>query len=223
LGRSFEQIRRSGMFRIDDQSCEVFNNALLEGRSVVLLLGHCGNWELLTGMAVYMPHSEVDYSQVTCAYKQLHSPLSQELMLLMRRRHMNLEGNLVPSHKFVRYALGHKDENRAYFLISDQYTSTPTCTTTFLGLETGWAGGGEMIARRLHSPVLYIYVDREQRCGYVIKILQICNDASAVEPSEAVRTYSALLESDILARPACWLWSHKRWKNLRGSDYLHNQ
>ena len=108
-----------------------------------------------------------------------------------------------------------RGRRRMYFFISDQYPyGGVSKTTKFLGLDTEWAFGGESVARKLHLPVLYVYLDRVRRGEYVIKISQICSDASLCREGEITSAYSALLEKDILSRNENWLWSHRRWKNI---------
>ncbi len=61
---------------------------------------------------------------------------------------------------------------------------------------------------------MYVYLDRVKRGKYVIKISQICSDASLVDKGGITATYASNLERDIMSRKENWLWSHRRWKNL---------
>jgi len=212
--RSARHIARKGVFRVDDEA--LLNRVCAGSPSVVALVSHTGNWELSAGLFGYCSSPVFDNSNFTTAYQPLHSPLSQELFLLLRRSFLRLPNNLVPSPEMLRFVIEHKSEKRIYFFIADQYPYNGTaCTTDFLGLRTEWVNGGEAIARKLHLPVVYIYIDRAKRGEYVIKISQICKDASTTEKGEVTSTYSKLLEADISNRKENWLWSHKRWKNLK--------
>lgn len=215
MTRSGSHILGKGFYRVDPESENVINEAFESAPSVVTLLAHTGNWELSSDLPNYMHKPSFGIKDLTAAYQTLHSPLSEQLFLLMRRKRLNAPDSLVASHKILRYMLEHRRQKRLYFFIADQYPySGVSHTNTFLGLPTEWHNGGEVIARKLHLPVLYLYLDRVKRGEYVIKISQICSDASLGGPGSVTDTYAALLERDILARKESWLWSHKRWKNL---------
>ena len=214
--RSTKHIAGKGVYRIEEEAEELLNQLFAECPSVVVMLGHTGNWELSAGVFDYCRHPLFDYSNFTDAYQPLHRPLSQELFRLLRRNFLKYPGNLVPSSEMLRFVLEHRNEKRIYFFISDQYPYKGAAVTTdFLGLETEWVNGGEAIARKLHLPVIYACLDRQKRGEYVIKISQICKDASTTEKGEVTSAFSKLLEADIINRKENWLWSHKRWKNLK--------
>ncbi len=213
--RSTRHIARKGVYSVEPEAEELLNTLFAECPSVVALVSHTGNWELSAGVFDYCRNPVFDYSNFTTAYQPLHSPLSQELFLLLRHSFLKYPGNLVPSPEMLRFVIEHKQEKRIYFFIADQYPyNGSACTTDFLGLETEWVNGGEAIARKLHLPVVYICLDREKRGEYVIKISQICKDASTTGKGEVTTAFSKLLEADIINRKENWLWSHKRWKNL---------
>ena len=215
MTRSGRHIRRRGFYRVDPEGEKVMNEAFHSSPSVVTLLSHTGNWELASDLTSYMQDPAFGPEDMTVAYQTLHSPLSEKLFLLLRRHRLRTADSLVPSHKILRYMLEHRDRRRMYFFIADQYPYGGAArTNTFLGLKTDWHGGGEAIARKLHLPVLYVCLDRVKRGEYVIKISQICSDASLEAPGAVTDAYASLLERDILACRDNWLWSHRRWKNL---------
>ena len=215
MTRGAKHIRRKGVYSVDPEGEKLMNKIWSEGKPMVALLAHTGNWELASDLPNYMQNPAFGIENMTVAYQTLHSPLSEQLFLLMRHKRLHSPDSLVPSHKILRMMLERRSEPRIYFFISDQYPyGGVSQTNIFLGLDTEWATGGEAIAHKLHLPVLYIYLDRPKRGQYVIKISQICSDASALPQGRVTDTYAALLEKDILARRENWLWSHRRWKNL---------
>ena len=215
MTRSGRYIARKGFYRVDPAGERLLNGVWKEGKPVVVLLGHTGNWELASDLPNYMENPAFGIKDMTAAYQTLHSPLSEQLFLLLRRKRLYSSDTLVPSHKILRMMLERRSEPRIYFFIADQYPyGGASRTNTFLGLDTEWATGGEAVSRKLHLPVLYIYLDREQRGKYVVKISQICSDASLTQEGLVTDTFAGLLEKDILARKENWLWSHRRWKNL---------
>ena len=212
--RSGSHIRKKGFMRVDPEGEMLINTVFGQSQSVVTLLSHTGNWEIASDLPAYMDTPAFGIEDMTVAYQTLHSPLSEQLFLLLRRKRLSAPGSLVPSGAILRYILEHRSRKRAYFFIADQYPyGGVSVTTNFLNNETEWAFGAESVARKLHLPVLYVYIDRVSRGEYVLKISQICSDASLLQKGEVTEAYSALLEKDILMRKENWLWSHRRWKN----------
>ncbi|MBR7027309.1 MAG: lysophospholipid acyltransferase family protein [Bacteroidales bacterium] len=213
LTRSYRHIRRKGV-------CSVENGQELERLfekygSVVVLLGHTGNWELLPGLPVYSDEATYGYDNVVSAYHTMSSPLSEELFLRLRSFHRFKRQNLVPSGSFLRYVLQHRDDRKVYFFIADQCPEGKGgVETEFLGLRTAWVTGAEAIARKTGMPVAYIGINRRGRGKYVISCSTICEDPAGTRPGDITGTYASMLERDIRNDRVNWLWSHRRWKNI---------
>lgn len=214
--RSGRHIRRKGFMRVAPEGEALLNTVYRGNQSVVVLLSHTGNWEIASDLPAYMVKPAFGIKDMTVAYQVLHNPLSEQIFLLLRRKRLSAPGSLVPSQTILRFMLEHRGQRRAYFFIADQYPyGGISVTTGFLHNETEWAFGAEAVARKLHLPVLYVYIDRASRGEYVLKISQICSDASLLQKGEVTAAYSAMLERDILSRKENWLWSHRRWKNKK--------
>ncbi|MBR5736805.1 MAG: lysophospholipid acyltransferase family protein [Bacteroidales bacterium] len=213
LTRSYAHIKKKGV-------CSVENGEVLEGLfekygSVVVLLGHSGNWELLPGLPVYSDEATYGYDNVVSAYHPMSDRFSEELFLRLRSFHRFKRKNLVPSGSFLRYVLENRDERKVYFFIADQCPEgRGGVETEFLGLRTEWVTGAEAIARKTGMPVAYIGINRAARGRYVISCETICEKPSSTQPGEITEAYSSKLERDIRADRVNWLWSHRRWKNL---------
>ncbi len=215
MTRSGRHIRNKGFYSVDPEGEKILNDAWRSHAPLVVLLSHTGNWEIASDLTAYMQNPAFGPEDMTVAYQTLHSSLSEQLFKVLRHHRLKTRDSLVPSHKILRMMLERRSEPRAYFFIADQYPyGGVSQTNTFFGLETEWFTGGESISRKLHMPVLYIYLDRERRGKYVVKISQICPDASQTLAGYVTDTYAALLEKDLSARKENWLWSHRRWKNL---------
>ncbi len=119
----------------------------------------------------------------------------------------------------VRRLIEINREGRAFIcgFISDQRPFTPELKhwTDFLGMDTAYVNGGEVIGTKLGAEFFYVEMCPEKRGHYVLTFsrLEPLDDG---EENPYTRAYLHRLEDSIRRNPPYWLWSHNRWKRKRG-------
>ena len=192
--------------RVRIENPEIALEALGEGRTVLFLTSHLCNWEwLLQGVALRMGYP------VDAAYKPLHDAWAERLMLSIRTR---FGARLVPAKELLADALRRRGIVRVLAMNADQ---APVSTdrrhwTQFLGQETAFYLGGEQIARALRLPVFYHGMRRVARGRYVVALERLWDGREVTEPGAITERYARACEKDVLASPADWLWSYRRWR-----------
>lgn len=181
-----------------------------EGRSVILVMGHWGNWEL--GGARF---SLAGLHQLNVIYHPLENPHFDGLMYRMRTR---FGTHLFAMNETLRCMLRERGTVTATAFIADQ-TPPPEGAywTTFLGQDTPVFTGTEKIARKLGYPVIYVGVERTARGRYTLGFEELCANPEATAEGVISELHTRRLEADIRRLPECWLWSHRRWKHKRSS------
>ena len=214
LTRPPRYLYRIGVARIDNE--EVLDEAFKMHKGVVVLFGHCGNWELGGGLPEYSPKKPAyKLEQGTFVYKPLTNKTSEILFKYIRlaTAPKARKNGVIPSSKIYRFITGHRDEDRIYFFISDQSPDRNyKHAALFLNQPTGWNVGGAKIAKEFGMPVVYLGIDRTGRSKYVLHFTLITPDASKTDENYIINKYISLLETDIRRNPSNWLWSHRRWK-----------
>jgi KDO2-lipid IV(A) lauroyltransferase len=81
-----------------------------------------------------------------------------------------------------------------------------------LGQDTAFYVGAEQIARATRLPVVYLLMRRVRRGHYEVEIRRLWDGREALAPNAITERYARACESDVLAHPADWLWSYRRWK-----------
>jgi Kdo2-lipid IVA lauroyltransferase/acyltransferase len=185
------------------------------GRSVLFVTSHLGNWEwLLQGMTLQLGFP------VDAAYKPLHDAWAERLVLEVRSR---FGARLIPAKELLADFLSRRGVVRAIAMNADQ---APVSTdkrywTKFLGQDTAFYVGAEQIARAMRLPVCYILMRRVRRGRYEVEIRELWDGRETLEPNAITERYARACEADVLAHPADWLWSYRRWKlkkPLYGAD-----
>jgi KDO2-lipid IV(A) lauroyltransferase len=188
---------------------------LAAGQSVMFVTSHLCNWEwLLQGMSVQLAYP------LDAAYKPLHDAWAERLMFGIRSR---FGARLVPAKDFLTDYLKRRAAVRVLAMNADQ---APVSTdkrywTRFLGLDTAFYVGLEQIARATRLPVIYVVMRRVRRGYYEAELRALWDGRERLEPNAITERYARACEADVLASPADWLWSYRRWrlqKPLYGAD-----
>ncbi len=175
-------------------------------QSVVLYLGHYGNWELVQTIVWAIPDEFVT-AQI---YKPMHNSLGHTVLERMRNRFGSL--NLPQKSAFRTLMKLHQEGKMSITgFIADQRPNGQFHNwTKWFDLPTAYMAGGEEIGRRINAA--YYYIDVESigrgRSRMTLKPVIPADD----EPKYPMTVgYMRMLESTIRRNPALWLWTHKRW------------
>ncbi len=226
--------------RVEVRGAAIVNDALASGKSVILYLGHYGNWEWVTYAARhFLPGA------VMC---EIYHPLSNKVMdrvMLGLRSRFGTEN--IPMSRAVRRLI-EIDRSGCRFVcgfIADQRPFTPELKhwTDFMGIDTPYVNGGEVIGSRLGAAYVYAEMLPVARGRYRLEFRRLnpidaaprptappsgasSPSASSATPDGAcqrpiatdnpyTRAYLRELEHTIRRNPPYWLWSHNRWKRSR--------
>lgn len=198
--------------RVEVTNGEYIDGIIRSGHSVVLLLGHYGNWEWVQAIIRHFKAPLVG-GQI---YKPLHSRLMDMVMLKIRSR-FGLE--CIPQDKAVRRLLGIERDGKKFVIgfISDQRPSGRILHhwTDFLGQDTPYVVGGETVGNHVGAKFVYLDVEKTSRGHYRMTFLPVVPDSSDNGPDPYTREFMKMLEKTIYRAPAYWLWSHRRWSRHR--------
>ncbi|NUN99670.1 MAG: lysophospholipid acyltransferase family protein [Saprospiraceae bacterium] len=187
----------------------VFDELADKNQSVVLVLGHLGNWEW-AGNTFSLQCRQ----QLYVIYHPIANPYFDALMYRMRTR---FGTKLIAMKETYRAMLAQKQELTTTAFIADQTPSAihSAYWTTFLNQDTPVFPGTEIIAKKLNFPVVYTRVKRLKRGYYEINAEVLVANSAETREGEISELHTRRLERDILEQPETWLWTHRRWKHKR--------
>jgi KDO2-lipid IV(A) lauroyltransferase len=193
--------------------CKFHNAALFtklysENKSVMLLMGHYGNWEW-AGSSFSLSNEH----QLYVIYKPLSNNRFENLMCQTRTM---FGTKLIKMENTLRDIINNKNNCSAYAFIADQTPSNQNAYwTNFLHQDTALFTGAEKLAKKLNFPVVFINIVRVKRGYYEIFAEMLCEDPKSSKDNEITEAYVRRLEQEIIKMPETWLWSHRRWKHKR--------
>ena len=186
----------------------LFERLAADKKSAILVMGHKGNWEWAGNT-----FSILCSQQLYVIYHPLANPHFNNLIYKMRTR---FGTRLIAMQDTFRDMLAHRDEVNATAFIADQ-TPHPQAAhwMTFLQQDTPVFKGTEKIAQKMNQPVVYVSVQRVKRGYYTVMAELLFPQPAGTQDGEITVAHTKKLEEDIIAQPATWLWSHRRWKHKR--------
>lgn len=177
-----------------------------QGKPVVGVTAHYGNWELgIFGL------KSVVKEPVLIIYKPLKNLKFDAVFNAIRSRFGAI---MVPMKKTLRYIVRYKDVPHMSIFVSDQ---TPRYEesdyfTEFLNQPTLVFTGASRIAQRLDAPVIYCRINRIRRGYYETTFTVLTDKPNDYTVHELTDLYNRYTENIIKNKPELWLWSHRRWK-----------
>lgn len=201
---------------LEEASASLFRRFAKQNQSVVIVMGHWGNWELAGARFALEP-----IHHLAVIYHPLKSPYFERLVVHMRTR---LGNRLYAMKETVRCMVRDRRELIATAFIADQTPSNPAHAhwMTFLQQDTPVFLGPERLASKFKYPVIYIGMNRLRRGYYEIKAELLAEHPEQLPHGELTERHTRRLEQDIRRQPATWLWAHRRWKHTPPSAEMTN-
>lgn len=194
--------------RVIMHDTELMQKLYSECGSVVLVMGHYGNWEW-TGPSIALNTP----FQLNVIYRPLSNPYFERMIYNMRTK---FGTKITPVNNVLRELVASRHIKTAIGIIADQTPLPETAYwTTFLKQDTPIYEGTEKIAKKFNYPVVFINVTRKARGYYEIKPEILSLEPGKSAEGEITELHTRKLERQIQQTPEFWLWSHRRWKYKR--------
>ena len=199
--------------RVAFDTAGVFRKYYKEDKSIIVAMGHFGNWEWAGARFAVDP-----IHPLSIIYRPLKSKQYDGLVHHMRSR---LGNGLYPMKTAMRSILANRKKVDATAFIADQ-SPVPEHAhwVSFLHRETAFFAGMSKISKHLGYPIVYVGTVRKGRGHYEVIAETLVEDPTTISEHEITRLFAQRLESDIKSQPDIWLWSHRRWKHKRNKEHL---
>jgi KDO2-lipid IV(A) lauroyltransferase len=198
------------MKRMPVTNPELLDRLYNEGRDVVAVLGHYGNWEWLVVLPLYTKLKTIS------VYKPLKNKHFDKHMIKIRSR--NGMG-LTPMQNVVREVLENRKENirSIYCFVTDQTPPKRDIKfwTNFLNQDTPVYLGAEKIASKYDMALVYFEFNKTKRGNYKFTVDLLFEHTAGLPEHAITEAHVRRLERSIQERPEFWIWSHNRWKHKR--------
>ncbi len=177
---------------------ECIGEALAEGRGIVLVLAHMGNWELLSRIAHVLPHGV----KTGAFYRPLNNPIMDRRVLARREADgARLFSKRDPFHQVI----GFLRNGGVVGVLADQRVGIQGAVVPFFGRLTRMSPLPSLLARRAHAAVMALSLVAE-RPGRWKAVL------TRVEDPVDTASCTAALEDVMKNGIDDVFWLQDRWK-----------
>ena len=198
----------SSYIELTPQSRKVLDEVLAKGQGVVYVSGHLGNWELMAQAL-----AQLGYPINTIGQKSYDSRFTK---LIARFRD---KGGVKTVWRGAENIAEKMDavliKGEIFGLLIDQDTRVPGVFVPFFGKQAFTPTAAAILARKNKAPVVCGFNHRKKQGGYriVIEEVSLCElEDFKKAVAEDTKVFTALIEENIRAHPAEWVWMHKRYK-----------
>jgi len=194
---------------VEVKGFENFRRAQSKGTGILLIAGHCGNWELnALVLSLNLKRSNV------VARKQKNPFLNR---VIERTREKYGNNVIYKKGALKKILLALKRKEAVGILMDQSVVVNEGVVAEFLGKKDHIMKTPAIIARKTGAPVLPAFI-RRVNDGHLIEIGEEIELDAAENYEKAVYNdtvkLSGKIEEYIKENPAEWLWIHRRWKRI---------
>ena len=206
---SLNFISKSQMIKIVKcKNPELIVQKFEEGKGVILLSSHFGNWEFIAisvAIQIQLPFSVI--------VKPLRNPLVYEFMNRGRTKFGN---EVVPLGISVRKTYQTLKEKKIVAMAADQRGPQEGVKVKFFNKDVSVYTGPAVLSLKTGAPIISGLAIRNNDFTYDLELTEISMENLPEDEDEKImeicQRYTLNLENVIREHPEQWLWMHKRWK-----------
>lgn len=196
--------------RVNFVNAELLDRYYDEGKDVIAVLGHYGNWEWIPTINLFIK------AQGCEVYHPLKNKAYDKFMLKLRSKWGTLNFPMKSSYRSMHKL---KMENKRFVIgmISDQSPAKNRIQyyNYFFNQLTPTLTGAEKMAVKTNSPMVFFRFNKIKRGYYQLTVEPLIENPREYKENEITDIHTKHLESIIREKPEYWLWSHNRWKHKK--------
>lgn len=217
LGKNFVEMLRvyhrrdkDILDRIVVMGGENYDLARDKNKGVIIITGHCGNWEVLAlGLTV-------QFAPFSFLVQKIRSHFLSQFVEDARTRHGS---RVIYPQGAVRTMLRELRRKETVGVLIDQaMLDSEGCLIRFLGRPAVSTRLPALLARKTGAALLPCFCHRGADGGFMVTVLPEYRLSRTPDFETAVKEdmqhLAEYIESFIRQHPDQWLWGHRRWKNV---------
>ena len=192
---------------------ELLDDALAQGKGVIVATGHMGNWEL-TGLLSAL--AGLPFHAIA---RPIDNPYIEKWMEKIRHK---FGGTIISKWGAVKGSLKALKRGELVTVLMDQDAGSDGMMVPFFKRPASTIPLVPLLSQRTGAPIFIAWGRREKDGSTTVVIEKTIELVPAEDRREVLEKTTALctaaLEEIIRNNPSCWLWMHRRWKTQASAD-----
>ncbi len=201
--------REKVLAKIDLNGVENLERALAQGKGVIAVSAHLGNFTVLS---IKMIREGYPFNML------IRDPDSKEIVKLFRKLQKQQGGHYIPINKWreaLREILGCLRKNEVVCFLNDERKKGSDVEVDFFGRPALTATGPAVISLKTGAPIIPIFIVRTGEDSHTILIEPQLEVNHRGDISDTVTTVIAactkIIEKYVRMYPEQWFWFKNRW------------
>jgi len=220
LGRNFVEFANFSRMReelkttVDLEDRAVIDRCLAQGKGLIWVTAHVGNWEVLASYFAYHQHYKVN-----AVSRKAYDARMQGILVRLRAENgvRSIErGDPRATRDLIRVFR----KNEVLAMLIDQDTKVQGVFVDFFGRPAWTPVAAAALAYKMDAPVLVGFIERLSDGRHRITVSKCIALPRTGDPQEDIRLATAeftrRIEAQIRRVPEQWVWMHRRWKRRPG-------
>lgn len=199
----FKRDRQEILGCLEVEGWDAIQAARATGRPVLILTGHCGNWEMIGSV---LRDGGLPPAAVA---RPLDNPALQKIVVELRA-HFGTRSISRGTRGSARQLLEVLRGGGALAMLIDQDTRVDGVWVPFFGRPAFTPVGAAEIALRQKARVIPSFAERMPDGNHRIRFLPALDLPD--DPRDATALMTAQIEAQVRRHPEQWVWWHKRWR-----------
>lgn len=199
---------------IDCEGTENYQEAVDYGKGTVIVSSHFGNWEYFGANLVAR-----GYDADVVARGQHNTLVDKYLTHLRQSFGMNV---LHSERGGMKEAIRALRQNRQVAILSDQHEGSHGVIVVFFGQKVSAPRAPAALSQKTGAPIVTAHLfrmpDNRHLCRFDKPIYPNLEADREKEINRLAQEYTFRIETAIRQRPDLWLWTHRRFKPVDGTE-----
>jgi len=195
--------------RMNTDTEKLFRNYEAQKKSIIVVLGHFGNWELMAALVTRRGYP------ASVVATPVYDPRLDRLLVDARARH-GVHTISRGSPSAARHLLSGLRRNAILGMLIDQDTDVDGVFVPFFGRAAYTPSGPAALALKTGAAVIFGFILREGASRHrlilqgPIELIRTGDPARDIQENTA--RFTREIEQWIRSHPDHWVWMHNRWK-----------
>lgn len=194
---------------VEIHGIEHFNSAKAQGKGIICISGHCGNWELMALTSSFKAEN------IFAVARPINNFYLNRFVEKVRLKYGN---KLIYKKGALKEIMAKLRDNKCVGILMDQSVlADEGYVIDFLGRGAWTTKMPALIAKKTEAAVIPVFIHRTDK-GHCIQVHPAIKLSASADKEQAViedtKKFSGFIEQYIKEHPTEWLWIHRRWKRV---------